>query len=137
MPDDRYRPSHRDVRPVRDLVTDEDAHEAMQLLETTAFDVAKLQTDREYYAYMIGAAEAVGGLHSDERSADKRKWEARSGQYYLDQIKFWREATQKFLELKARRDAAILKIEVWRTIRADKRARQEDAWQDSRSRGAR
>jgi hypothetical protein len=137
MPDDRHRPSHRDVQPVRDLVTDEEAHEAMHLLDTTYAKVAKLQTDREYYAYMIGAAEAVGGLHSDERSADKRKWEARSGQYYLDQIKAWREATQAFFELKARREGATLKIDIWRTIHADKRARQEDAWQDSRSRGAR
>lgn len=126
MADDRRRPTHRDVEPVRDLVTDEEAHEAMQLLDTTHFKVSKLQTDREYYAFMIGAAEAVGGLHSDERSADKRKWEARTSQHYLDQITAWREATQNFLELKARREGASLKIEVWRTIRADKRARQEE-----------
>jgi hypothetical protein len=112
-----------DVKPVRDLVTDAECYAAMQFLDQTAHEIGAMQADAEHSEYMIGAAEAVSALYSDERSVEKRKWEARSSPSYLKRLEEWRDAKREFLALKARREAAGLKVEVWRTIHADKRAR--------------
>lgn len=114
---------YSDVAPVRDLVTDAECYEAMQFLDESAHRIGVMQADTEYSEYMIGAAEAVSGLYSDERSAERRKWEARASPSYLKRLEDWRDAKREFLALKARREAANLKIEVWRTIHADKRSR--------------
>ena len=120
---ERRTPSYRDVKPVTDLVTDDECFAAMQYLDETAHDLAKAQSDADYLEYMISAAEAVAALYSDERSVDKRKWDARASPSYLQRLEEWRDAKRTFLALRAKHEAAKLKVEVWRTIHADKRAR--------------
>jgi hypothetical protein len=116
--------SYQDVRPVRDLVTEEECYEAMVYLDQTAAEFGALQAEAKYREYMVGAAEAVGALYSDEKSADRRKYEARTSQAYLKRLEELREAERDYLTLRAKRDAAHVKIEVYRTTRADKRARE-------------
>lgn len=128
-----HAPAYRDVRPVRELVTDDEAWEAKVFLDETTHDIAEAQTDAEYAEYMIGVAEATGATLSDETSVDKKKWDARTSSTYAKQVKLWREARFAFLKLKARRDAAQLKVELWRTIRADKRAREVQEFDANRS----
>jgi hypothetical protein len=124
MANDPRRPRYGDVRPVRDLVTTQECFEALQLLEDTSDKIGALSADVDYFKYMIGAAEGAAGLLSDERSADKRKWEARTAAHYLEEVDRLRTVASQFLALKAHRDVAFLKVELYRTIRADKRARE-------------
>jgi hypothetical protein len=132
---DCHAPGYDAVRPVRELVTDTEAGEALHFLATSAHKIAELQSDRDYFEYMIAAAEAVGALYSTETAVDKRKWEARTSANYLNQMKQWRESAREFLALKAKREAAALKVDVWRTIQANKRG--EPAWPGSNSQPAR
>jgi hypothetical protein len=116
-------PSHCDVQPITDLVTDEEAYEAMQFLDQVAHDFAVAYAEADYRAYLLKQVEAVGALLSDEKANDRRLWEARQSVPYTNAILEVRQAQLAFMEIKARREAAQLKIEVWRTIHADKRGR--------------
>lgn len=126
-----YSPSHRDVEPVRPLVDDEEMYEAMHFLDTSGHDLAVTQADWEYAEYIVGVAEAVAASFSDESSVDKRKWEARRHKTYSDALVEMRRRRMAFLEVKAKREAATQKIDVWRTIRADQRARSGGGMDDS------
>jgi hypothetical protein len=121
---DRRTPTYRDVEPVRDLVTEEEAFEAMAYLDTVPHDYAEAYADVDYENYMMRSIEAVGALFSQETSNDRRLWEARQSDAYATHAKRVRAAQVRWKEIEAKRAAAILKIEVYRTIRADKRARE-------------
>lgn len=127
------RPSYRDVRPVRDLVSDEQCYQAMQFLDESAHDFGVAKAQVEYLTYMIGVTEALGAQLSDERSVDKRKWDARTAQPYIDRVEALRQARMTFEELAAKREAAKLKVELARTIHADKRERGVQAPQQQRA----
>lgn len=120
---EQRRPGYRDVAPIRDLVSDEEAYEAMQYLDQVAHNFAEAQANADYEEYMLGVAEATGGMLSDEKSMDRRKWEARTSAQYGEQLKAFRKSKMRYLEIKARREAAQTKVDVWRTIHADKRTR--------------
>jgi hypothetical protein len=117
-----HRPGYRDVAPVVDIVTDDEVGEALSLLATTAHDHAVAKADAKYLEYMVGLTEARAGLASDERSADKRKWEARSSPEYARALELMRAADIRNFELQGLRDAATAKVEVWRTLQANQRA---------------
>ena len=88
---------------------------------------------------MMRSIEAVGALFSNETANDRRLWDARSSDAYAAHAKRVRDAQIRWKEIEAKRAAAILKIEVYRTIRADKRARevQEDREEQYASRNGR
>jgi hypothetical protein len=121
--DYRERPGYRHVRPVRDLVTDEEAHEAMQFLDTIPHAAAVAKAEWEYLDSMTSVTEAVGAQFSDERAVDKRKWDAKTSRAYTDNLAAVKKARIIQLEIEGKREAARIKIEVWRTIHADKRER--------------
>jgi hypothetical protein len=116
-------PTYRDVQPITDLVTDEEAYEAMLYLDSVAHDFAIAQANADYAEYSVQIAEATGAVMSDETSADKRKYEARTSPLYKKKLDTWRRSKITYLEIKAKREAAQTKIDVWRTIHADKRLR--------------
>lgn len=120
---DRRTPSRRDVEPVRDLVTTEEAYEAMVYLDTIPHDYAIAYARQDLELHRLRATEAVGALYSNETANDRRMWDARSSDGYLKQADRLFKAQVAFKEIQAKRDAALLKVEVYRTIRADKRAR--------------
>jgi hypothetical protein len=118
------RPSYRDVRPVVDLVTDEEMYEAMQYIDTVAHDFAVAVADFDRADYRVRMAEAAGVMTSKEPNAARQQADARTSPHYLRTIDARYEAQMRLEEIKARRVAAQLKIEVWRTIHADKRIRE-------------
>lgn len=120
---DRRVPSYGDVRPVVDLVTDQECHDAMQFMDTIPHDYAVAQAEADYAEHLLSVTESVGAMLSEERAVDKKKWEARASRNYAERLIAWRVARTLFLEIKAKREAAQIKIEVWRTIHADKRSR--------------
>lgn len=120
---DRRTPSGRDVRPVRDLVTDEEAAEALVYIDTIPHDYAIAYARQDLELHRLRATESVGALYSNETANDRRLWDARSGDGYMKQAQRLFQAQVAFQEIKAKRDAAMLKVELYRTIRADKRAR--------------
>jgi hypothetical protein len=133
---DRRTPTYRDVQPVRDLVTEDEAYEAMVYLDTIPHDYAIAYADIDYENYMMRSIEAVGALYSTETANDRRLWDARQSDAYAKHAKRVRDAQVRFKEIEARRAAAILKIEVYRTIRADKRAREvQEGREADRGRG--
>lgn len=123
------QPGYRDVRPITDLVTDEDCYEAMKFLDTIAHDFASAYAQVDYRTYMLRQVEAVGAItiETDDNgkrlSNDARVWHSRSVPAYTRAIEALRDAQMRFKEIDAKRAAAQLKIEVWRTIHADKRSR--------------
>lgn len=115
------RPGYDDVKPLRELVSDDEVGDAVRFVAETAHRFGTLQARVDYLAYMIGHAEAVAGLYSDEKSADRRKWEARTASSYLKSVEEWHSANTELQTLKAKRQAAELKKEVWQTLHADAR----------------
>lgn len=121
---DRRSPSYRDVAPVRPLVTEDEAMEAMAFVDTIAHEFARTQAYADFLEYRLSIVEAVGATLSDERSVDKRKWDARASAAYSDAVQAWYTAKTEALTIKAKRDAAMMKLEIYRTGRADQRARE-------------
>jgi hypothetical protein len=119
----RRTPRYEDVQPVKDLVTNEEMYEAMVYMDQSPHDYAEAVADAEYAAYKIRMAEAVGILVSGERNAARQQADARTSQAYANAVEDNRRAQMQAEMMKARRAAAQLKIEVWRTLRADQRAR--------------
>jgi hypothetical protein len=116
-------PRYQDVEPVRDLVTDEECYEAMQLLDSIAHDYAVAIAAADRAAYQLRMAEAAGVMVSEQKSDARRQAESRVSAAYSRAVDVQYRAQLRAEELKAQRAAAQLKIEVWRTIHADKRSR--------------
>lgn len=57
------QPGYNDVRPVRDLVSDDEVGDAVRFVVETAHRFGELQARVDYLAYMINHAEAVAGLY--------------------------------------------------------------------------
>lgn len=111
------------MQPVTDLVTDEECYEALQYLDKIAHAYAEAFAEVDYQSYMLRQQEAVGALMSDETANDRRLWDARTQPGYLKRVKSLHKAQIAWKEIEAKRHAAILKAEIWRTVHADKRAR--------------
>src|SRR5215472_8245876 len=99
-------------------------YDAMVFLDTVPHDWAEAVADADRAAYRISMAEAVGIMVSQEKSADRRKAEARNAPNFSKAVNEHYAAQLRMEELKAKRAAAQLKVEVWRTIHADKRQRE-------------
>ena len=118
------RPGLRDVQPVKDLVTYEEAMEAKVYLDEIAHDWAEAYADVDYYTYLLRQTEALGAQMSDERAANAKLWDARTSEAYTNAVRRLRDAQTDMKLIEHRRQAALLKLELYRTIRADKRARE-------------
>jgi hypothetical protein len=102
-------------------VTDDECGDALRYLAETDFRVSRLLADMKLAEAMKDSAKSAGGLYSEEKSADKRKMDGETSPYYLDQLKAWHAAMDSYGGVANARDLARIKIEVWRTIQANKR----------------
>lgn len=116
-----HRPGYRDVAPVADIVTDDEVAAAMLYLAESAHDHAVAEGDTEYFEHILPVVEARAGLASAERSADRRKWEARSSPEYARALELLRDARIRAIEIRGLRQAAEAKKDVWRTLQANQR----------------
>lgn len=127
------RPTYNDLKPRFEIVTEEEAYEAKVFVDENHDAVGKALADAEYLEWMVSVVEAEGINLSSEKSADKRKADARTSQLFLKKLQEWRDARAKAIALNGRYKMAAQKIEIWRTVEATRRAR-ETAEHDSRMR---
>ena len=125
----------RPIRSIQDLITDDEAGEAMQLLSRVGHDleeigelIADAAGNLKRHEEMLKSIEAVGAKLSEETSVQKKMWEAVTTRAYTDRIEMVARATTAHQKLLARRNrlyadksAAELKIEIWRTLQANQR----------------
>jgi len=122
---DPRRPLYRDVQPVKEIVTFDEAMDAKVLLDETADDYAVAYAEVDFRQYTLRQIEALGAQLSDERAALAKQWDARTSAAYEKGIERLRHAQVEFKRLEAMRDGAKTKIELYRTIEASRRARDE------------
>jgi hypothetical protein len=116
-------PRYRDVEPITDLVTDEECYEAMQFADHIAHDYAVAIAAADRAAYRLRMIEAAGVMVSTQKSDARRQAEARISNAFAKAVEEQYDAQVLAEELKAKRAAAQQKVDVWRTIHADKRQR--------------
>lgn len=126
-------PTYRDVQPVRDLVTEEDAMEAMAWLDSSPHESAEAFAAVDLHIALLRRAEADAALASAEKSNDRKLWEARTSNDYREAAFRLRDAQSTWKEMDLRRQVAMLKIELYRTICADKRQRQAQESENERA----
>lgn len=120
----RRAPSYRDVAPVRPLVTADEAGEAMAYVDTIPHELGRTQAWADYLEYKLGMIESEGARLSSETSDQKRKWDAKASAGYAETALALFHARQEAITTKAKRDAMMMKLEIWRTCEATKRARE-------------
>jgi hypothetical protein len=116
------QPTYEDVKPVVDLITDDEMWEAKVFIDETAHDFAVAKAAFNLAVDKVKMAEAAGVMLSKETNATRQQADARITPTYVRAIEAKGAAETRYEELLVKRRAAELKIEVWRTIAANKRA---------------
>jgi hypothetical protein len=93
----------------------EEIDRAVEFLVHSAGDIGRAKERATKAEKMLGHTEALMTVASDEKSAAARQTEARSSDRYLEAINEHAEATGELAKLYSLREAAVMKIEVWRT----------------------
>jgi len=117
------QPSYQDVLPIRDLVTEEEAWEAKQWLDTIADEWAEAMADHSRAQSRIKMAEAAGIMVSSEKSAIRQQADARTTPHYVRAVEAAYVAEKRREKLFVQRAAKDLICRLFQTIRADKRER--------------
>lgn len=128
--DGRHAPSYQEVRPVRELITEQEMMVALNYGDRTAEEEARAYANVGYQENLLKQIEAIGMQLSDEKAALARQMDARTSQPYTKAIVAVRDAIEVHRTIQNKRTAATLKVEVWRTLQANQRAR--DNWQGGR-----
>lgn len=104
------------------IVTDDELEACLDWLRDHAKTMGEAKKRLVKAGHMIKHAEALGFIHSAQKGADARKYEARTTQEYLKWVEEESEASGDYERLKSLREAAALKIETWRSEQANYRA---------------
>jgi len=104
------------------MISDEDAEKAVDYLRDSASQTAQARADRihaeEYRKSML----AIIMSHQPEGPANKQEKAAYSSNEYVAHLTKIREAVFQDELLRARREAALAKINAWQTFQATMRA---------------
>lgn len=95
---------------------------ALEFLAHSASEIGAAKARVVKAEKMLGHIEALMMQASDEKAQDARKADARGSQRYLAAINELSDATSEVSRLYALREAAVMRIEVWRTECATRRA---------------
>jgi hypothetical protein len=104
------------------MITDDAVDRALDWLRTNASVIGKAKERAELAEKYVGHVEALLMKASEEKSADARKADARASQKYLDAITDSAVAAGKLAELYSLREAAMARIDCWRTEQSNFRA---------------
>jgi hypothetical protein len=129
------RPTYRDVQPVRVAVTYEEMMEAKVFMDTVGNELGFLRARVEYDEEVLKIIFADEASKSDETSNDRRAWAARASMPYRQQALALFQTRQKYSQLDTLFRVANTKIEIWRTISANERIREQspDSTRERRS----
>lgn len=104
------------------LVTEDEVGDALRWLANSAREIGEARADMIRTERLLQHTEAIMMLMSEERSADARKAEARASDKWREAAEAEAVAAGEFEKLKALREAAVLRVEAWRSEAASLRA---------------
>jgi hypothetical protein len=104
------------------IVTENDIEKALSFLRDSARDIGAAKARCIRAGHMLKHVEALEYKASTASSIEGRKNDARTSEAYLSAIDEDAEATGAFEVMKSLREAAAMRIEVWRTQSSNYRA---------------
>ena len=105
------------------IVTEDDVDKALDFLRDSAGPIGSARGEMIRAGHMAKVTLALGMKACDEKmSAAKAEVEARASDSYFEAIDADANACAEYEKLRALREAAALKIEVWRSSSANFRA---------------
>jgi dihydroorotase-like cyclic amidohydrolase len=105
------------------MITDDDVERAVDFLRDNAVKSGALRGDRIYAEHYLKHLKAILMVHSEETSIGAQEKEAYSDDRYREHLQALRNIVSADEENRALREAAALKIEVWRTEQANVRGK--------------
>lgn len=103
------------------IVSDIELEKCLDFLRDSADAVGKARGRLIRSGHMVKHVEALLTLASDQKSVEARKCEAKTDQRWLEAVTEEAEAAGEFEKLKALREAAVAKIDAWRSEGANYR----------------
>jgi len=104
------------------FINDDDAERALDYLVSKARALGEAKRQAVLAERMVKRVKAIEMKRSDASSVSGRECDAECTEAMLDAITADAEAAGKYEELRALKDAAGAKLDVWRTLRASERA---------------
>ncbi len=104
------------------VVTEVELAKALDWLRDSAMDMGEAKERLVKAENMVKHTEALLMKKSDAKSAEMRKADARCDQRWIDDVTEEAKAAGAYEMMRALREAAALKIEVWRTEQANYRS---------------
>jgi hypothetical protein len=129
------RPTYRDVEPVRHAVTYEEMQEAKVFVDRTANEFGRLKARSKYEKLVLDALLHRLIRDSDAKTYKMREDDAEASPIYLRQAEQWLAIETQWNQLEAKTKVEYTKIEIWRTISANERIREQspDSTRERRS----
>lgn len=97
------------------IVREADVEKALDFLRDSAFDIGKAKARSVAAGHMLKHTEALCFKMSDATSNDRRQADARTHPKYVEAILEDAEAAGALATMYSLREAAVLKIEAWRS----------------------
>ena len=103
------------------MVSDEAAEAAVDYLRDSADQAAKARSERVYVEHYLKTVKAQEASKSDAKTVSERENEALLSKSYLSTLQAYREAVEADERHRFLREAAMAKVEFWRTACANLR----------------
>ena len=105
-----------------ELVSEAEVEKALDFLRDWAKELGAAVEEARYREHMVKVTLAFAMKEKSDLPVNAQEREARTSQSYLDACKSDAQAAGKLATLKALREAAALKLEVWRSASANYRS---------------
>lgn len=104
------------------IVNETSVERALEWLRDNAVELGERKREAVRADHMLKVERALAMKHSSENSAAAQEREALASESYLAAVNRAAEAAGQYETMRALREAAALKIEVWRSEQANYRA---------------
>lgn len=104
------------------IVNETSVERALEWLRDNAVELGERKREAVKADHMLKVERALAMKHSSENSAAAQEREALASESYLAAVNRAAEAAGQYETMRALREAAALKIEVWRSEQANYRA---------------
>lgn len=117
-----HQPRPQDLAPSRPIVTEQEVDDALHVLIESTTALARARGRMVRADAMLKHTKAVATAMSGASSFAARENDALASKAYERAIDELAQATIEYEQLKAEREAAVMTIEVFRTIEASRRS---------------
>lgn len=97
------------------LITEEEVDAALHYLRDSAFQIGKARERLVLADHMVKHIEALMFLASEEGTVEAKKQDVKRSKKWMDAAREEAEAAGDFEKLKALREAALARLDCWRT----------------------